>query len=658
MKYLNLVFCLVLCAQALQAQTVILHGDTPSAVEVNAANDLKADIQHAYPNEVVYVQDCSRALDRSYARIFIVGTPASNSLIQKQIARSDSPLLTAPLAAETFVLQTLPFGDQQALYIIGADDRGTYYGVYEFASRVLGIDALEYWTGKTPQAPDVFELPELSFREQPPVFPRRGYFDNDNDMLANWKGRKLIVELDTWKEMINSLSRMRYNYIDLHDTLGRPEFYEWDYYKNMVEYHTDLELVDQVIDYAHSKGMMVQIPMYLGWEFYHMDFDKVSLSKHHDHWMEVYEYYLTQTPLAKADMFLARPRDPVYDRAYKSEEEKQAGIKPGPLMTKMFAGLKALIDQHCPGSILVCDLWREGRPMWKSGSFAPEKQVQMLWADHYGGDFKDWPQEHKGYDFGIYIHAGVWKNHVIQDPLVHKISAAIKEAVSREMTHNIFVNGQDFKHFILNLEVCARAAWDAEGFDPDAFYTEWTSRYFGTAASDRVVKSLKLLNAAHIALHGYKEITNASVISLNSLESGKIKISRLGAEKKTLKALQLAEASLQTAVDAASLVPPAAQLVYDDQIVFPATIYVDNIRLLRAVVRYAEFVQSGRHDPATYEQLADHMRNALVTMRTTLDEGSRWKKWDGWTNCDNFRVYTPPPSIEAVERIIEKYRAW
>jgi hypothetical protein len=658
MKYLNFAICLMLFAPAVNAQTIILHGDKPTDVELNAANDLKADIQRAYPDEAVQVQDCSIPLDEQYERIFILGTKQSNRLIQKLAAENKSKLLNDELGSETFVLQTLPFSadeSRKALYIIGADDRGTYYGVYEFSSRVLGIDALEYWTGKKPQAPEQFKIPELSFREKPPVFPKRGYFDNDNDMLANWKGRKLIVELDIWKEMINSLARMRYNYIDLHDTMGRAEFYEWDYYKNMVEYHTDLELLEQVIDYAHSKGMMVQIPMYLGWEFYHMDFDKISLSKHHDHWMDVYEYYLTKTPLAKGDLFLARPRHPVYDRAYKPADEKKAGIKPGPLMTEMFKGLKELIDRHCPGSTLVCDLWREGRPMWQSGEFAPDKEIQMLWADDYGGDFKQWPRDLKGYDFGIYIHAGIWKNHVIQDPLVHKISTAINEAVSKGMTNNIFVNGQDFKHFILNLEVCARTAWDSEGFDPDAFYTEWTSRYFGEKASPKVVKSLKLLNEAQKALHGYKEITNASVITLNSREKGKIKISRLGDEKITKKALGLAEASLQTAVDAASSVPEDAQLVYDDQIVFPATIYVDNIRLLRAVVRYGEFVKSGDKDKAAYDRYANDMRDALVKMRTTLDQGSKWKKWDGWTKCENFRVYTPPPDIEMMDKIIEKY---
>jgi hypothetical protein len=222
------------------------------------------------------------------------------------------------------------------------------------------------------------------------------------------------------------------------------------------------------------------------------------------------------------------------------------------------------------------------------------------------------------------------------------------------MTHNIFVNGQDFKHFILNLEVCSRLAWDPENFDPDEFYKEWTSRYFGKQASPLIINSLKLLNEAHTALAGYKDITTASVNTLNNIEKGEFVSSN--DFRSTLKGIGLAKASLETAITAASLVPEEAQLVYEDQIVFPATIYYDNIVLLETVTLYCQFLQSGIEDAKTYDIYANNMRNALIKMRNTLDEGSKWKKWEGWTKCENFRVYTPPPSIEFVDEVIMKYR--
>ena len=656
MKNLVAVTLLMLSAMTLNGQTVILYGNKSSPVELNAALDLKSDIQHVYSNESVKIQKNNKPVNGTYDKLIIIGTRQSNKLIDELFIYTEHQLLQTPLAPETFVIQTFPLEEDpssKATYIIGSDDRGTYYGVYEFSKKVLGIDPYEYWTGKKPEAPPDFKMPEMAFREKAPVFALRGYFDNDDDMLANWKGRKLIVELDIWKEMINSLARLRYNYIDIHDLLGRSEYWQWDYYKNMTDYHTDLNLVDQVIDYAHSKGMMVQIPMYLGWEFHHMDLDKVCLTEHYDHWMEVYEYYLTKTPLGKCDIYLQRPRHPYYDWAYKCEQEDVAGIKPGPLMTKMFKGMSDLIEKHRLGAILVCDLWREGRPMWKSGEFAPEKKVQMLWADYYGGDFREWPEDLKGYDFGIYIHAGIWLNHVIQDPLVYQIASAVNEAVSRDMTNNIFVNGQDFKHFILNLEVCSNVAWDPEGFDPGQFYTEWTTRYFGREASPFVVNSLKLLNEAHKPVSGFKDIMAATVSTLNNVKKGDFNPKRQLTEISM--AAGLAKMSLEIAESTVVLVPEEKQMAYDDQIVFPATIFFKNIKLLESVTLFCEFMGSTSDNQEAYEYYSKGMKDALMDLRSTLDAGSKWKKWEGWTKCENFRVYTPPPGMEEVDGIINKY---
>ena len=135
------------------------------------------------------------------------------------------------------------------------------------------------------------------------MFKLRGYRDTNSGLLANWKEPKLIVEFDIWKEMIDSLARLRYNYIDIHGLLSRPEYYLQEEYQAL-DYHTDLRLVEQVIDYAHSKGLLVQVPMNLSWEFKHLELDEVCITTHFDRWMDIYSYYLADTPLGKGDLFL------------------------------------------------------------------------------------------------------------------------------------------------------------------------------------------------------------------------------------------------------------------------------------------------------------------------------------------------------------------
>ena len=323
-----------------------------------------------------------------------------------------------------------------------------------------------------------FDFSSIHFKSKPPKFKLRGYFDNDSDMIANWKGDKLIIEFETWKEIIDSLARLRFNFIDIHDTLGRSEFWKWDYYKNKTDYKTDLDLVEKIIDYAHSKAMLVQVPMYLGWQFYHIDDNEVCLSENYDRWFEVYNHYLKQSPLGKTDIFLQRPRHPFWDVGYNCPSERRKNIKTGPLMTKMFNDLNRLVKAHNPKSILVCDLWHEGRDMWRRDEFLPDRDILMIWADYGVADFREWPTDLKGYDFGLYIHAGVWLNHVMQDPHPKEIFAASEQGYTRAMNNYYLVNGQDFRHFILNIEATARASFGSDDVDGDNFYQNFVGRYF------------------------------------------------------------------------------------------------------------------------------------------------------------------------------------
>lgn len=625
----------------LGAETRILISADASDVERVAAEELKSDIEQVCSEETVSIDTVSEKNDVTFRGSTIrLGTITSLKESKEH------------LEPETYLLRSL---DEEALLILGADDRGVLYGVYEFSKRVLGIDPLEFWTGKKPTPKTHLDIPKLDYREQPPAFKLRGYFDNDNDMLANWKGRKLIVEFDIWKEMIDSLARLRYNYIDIHDLLGRPEYYLREYYTEMTDYHTDLELVYQVIDYAHSKGLLVQIPMYLGWEFMHLEMDEVCITSHFDRWMEIYSYYLRETPLGKGDLFLARPRHPIYDWAYSCPEEEAVGLHPGPLMEAVFSGLGKLIKRYRPGGVLICDLWQEGRDMWHSNQFNIQREAQMLWADDGFAQFAEWPDRHKAYDFGIYIHAGVWKNQVVQDPYPERIKTAAHNAVSRGMTHNILVNGQSFKPFIFNIEAAARVAWDPQAFDSDNFYEEWTTRYFGEAASASVIQSLQLLREVHHYAVGFREVMKASEKILKNLENGKAEAEDL-AHVRT--ALALAQKSFELAEEAKASVPDIALDVYDDQVLFPIRIFVENLQLLKRLIEFnnAYVSKGGRRDSQAREQiraLGRSAREQLLNLRTSLEQGSSWEKWKGWYKPENFRIHTPPPELKDLDRILE-----
>ena len=633
-----------------EAQILIVYGDKADTIEMNASKDLLADFQKSGKERVTLVRNTDKINTTGYRNVIYIGTQASNAFINSYVSKNHNELFHETLMPETFILKSI---DQKTHLIVGADTRGVFYGAYEFANKILSIDANAYWIGYQPAIKKNINIPLLSFRKPAPAYKYRGYFDNDNDLLANFKGRKLIVEFDLWKEIINTVARLGYNYIDIHDLLGRPEYYLRDYYIQLTTYHSDLALIEQVIDYAHSKALLVQVPMYLGWEFKHITLEQTCLTKYYDLWMETYEYYLAKTPIGKADLFLQRPRHPIYDWAYNCPEETKQGIKTGDLMNKMFEGLYQLLQKHRPGSVLFCDLWSEGRPLWESGEFAPRKEIQMLWADGGHANFKEFPRDLKGYQFGIYIHAGVWYNNVTQSPYPDKLKEAALIGIERGMNSNFLVNGQTFKDFLLNLNASAFCAWDPASFNPEVFYKEWTTKYFGATISADVVRVLKLTYEANQPIGGFRNTMNESVKLLNNIQKKIYVEASLTAVDSSLIP---AEKAFQLAKQLLAKCDPARKLSYQVQVFFPSKIFYMNLRLLQSILQLNNALATDKNNQKLITIRAEAMRNTLIELRQTLAEGSGWAKWKDFYKPENFRIHTPPPTVETVDKLFASFK--
>ncbi len=304
-------------------------------------------------------------------------------------------------------------------------------------------------------------------------------------------------------------------------------------------------------------------------------------------------------------------------------------------------------------------LWSDAQDLWLKGGYEPDVSIDYTWADNGYAVFSGWPEDFKGHKFGIYVHAGFFLNHVLQDPYPDRIKKVAVEAMDRGMTSNFFVNGQDFRHFILNLEACGRAAWDPAGFDPEAFYSEWTTRYFGAEASPAIVDSLKALHSANAVAGGYAKITGETVKLLDSL---RIMITMKTDMESIDAAMRDAEKSLELAITAMPAVSPEAQFAFDDNIRFTSEIYLENLRLHKFVAETMNAFADSKDMTLSADERKD-ARVRLARWKTEvspqlkmlidlLNRGSRWDKWAGWTKVENFRKITPPPLPDDVKRIL------
>ena len=285
-------------------------------------------------------------------------------------------------------------------------------------------------------------------RIAPPKVPTLCYFENDVDELANYRGKLLEYDWESYTQMINSLVRLRYNAIQFFDMLGRPEFFLRPEYKELSpDYKIDVEYLDKMIDYAHHKGMKVQIDFALGYQIHPMSEEKATCWREYkEEWVKAWKYYLEETPLKKTDIFILRPRHQVWDWEY----ESTCGENKIEVFNDVYKVFGELVDQYKPNADKVLICYSDGMEMWNDG-FRPPKDWIVAWSDDGFGDFEHLPNTTDGYNFGTYMHAGFWLNHTVHNPYPETVETVMKNMFQEYSADKYcLVNGQNFRPFLNN----------------------------------------------------------------------------------------------------------------------------------------------------------------------------------------------------------------
>ena len=481
----------------------LIIGQSNTAAELSTVNDLKNDLSKVLEGEIYIISENDELPKNGH--FFILGTPETNSLIKELVTENKISLSAQiPGARGGIWSKTTLKNGNNAVVMGGSDVQGFQYAVYDYAQEVLGIDPYEYWTGKRPTKKANFDIYNFEPKTiAPPKVPILCYFENDVDELANYRGKLLEYDWESYTEMINSLVRLRYNAIQFFDMLGRPEFFIRPEYKDLKpDYQIDVSYVEKMIDYAHEKGMKVAIDFALGYQIHPMSADKADCWKTYKaDWLQAWRYYLEKTPLAKTDIFILRPRHQVWDWEY----ESSCGENKSDVFNEVYEAFGNLVDEYKPEATKVLVCYSDGMEMWND-DFRPPKDWIVLWSDHGFGDFEHLPNTTDGYNFGTYMHAGFWLNHTVHNPYPNKAETEMK-AMFEDYNADKFclVNGQNFRPFLLNIEAYSAVCNNPDVFTGDAFYKSWTARYFEKEISEYAISSMKFLHKAQEGRKGYVE---------------------------------------------------------------------------------------------------------------------------------------------------------
>jgi hypothetical protein len=91
---------------------------------------------------------------------------------------------------------------------------------------------------------------------------------------------------------------------------------------------------------------------------------------------------------------------------------------------------------------------------------------------------------------------------------------------------------------------------------------------------------------------------------------------------------------------------------FNDQIAFPAEIYYLDLLFYKSVIEYNNALVNDRNNRTRISEKGAAMRSILEQLRNTLTKGSGWDRWKNFYLPENFRIHTPPPTLEMIDKLI------
>ena len=192
-----------------QSKTPSIYVDENDYAGVlHAVENLKDDIK------TVTNVDVNGASDFQSADI-IVGTIGKSAVIDELIANNEINVSKIENQWEAFTVQNV----NGKLVIVGADKRGTIYGIYDFSEK-MGVSPWNWWADVKPTHSDSIyvTLPNGGYTEGASSVKYRGIFINQEWNLYNWsksldKNGETGMNTATYEKIFDLLLRLKANYM-------------------------------------------------------------------------------------------------------------------------------------------------------------------------------------------------------------------------------------------------------------------------------------------------------------------------------------------------------------------------------------------------------------------------------------------------------------
>ena len=387
---------------------------------------------------------------------------------------------------ESFTLQIRSDTAQGRIILAtGADIRGAIYAAYALSEEFLGVDPWYYWVDKQPRYRGQVQVP-ANYRKVwgPPTFKYRGFFINDEDLLARFSPDPMdenVFSLVMWDRIFETLLRLRGNTI-VPGTFTFPD--------------------EKCQILAGRRGLINSQHhiMSVGLNTYQWPADVPFSYYHHP---EILEKYWKQCIDAMKD------REIVWTVGYRGKHDRpfwedEPQIKTTEERARIISAAIArqveLVRKVQPEADFICNLWNEGGELYKQGLLKLPEGIIMVWADNGTGTMRDGGQVQAG--DGIYYHTAVFNfrgsNQLTEAVNPGRIHSEMTRFVRAGATSYFVVNISDVRPVPMTTDYAMKLAWDASveiektsEQAMDNHLLNWSRRQFGSEQAKDIAEIYK-----------------------------------------------------------------------------------------------------------------------------------------------------------------------
>ena len=539
-----------------------------------------------------------------------------------------------------------------ALLATGADVRGAIYAAYTLSEELLGVDPWYYWVDKEPEYKGHVEI-AVDYHKTwgPPTFKYRGWFINDEDLLARFSHDpwgENIVSLSMTDRIYETLLRLRGNTI-IPGTFTFPD-----------EQHQVLASKRGLINSQHHINVV-------GLNTFR--WPKEVPYSYHSH-PEILEQMWQKCvdALKDREVIWTVGYRGKHDRPFWADDSAIAAPKArGKLISRAIAKQVEMIRAAQPEADCICNLWMEGVELYQRGYVTLPEGVILVWPDDGGGIIRDEGRVKAGQ--GTYYHTAMLSgrhNQLTEMVPPGRIHQELGRFVRAEATTYFVVNVSDVRPVPLSTDYAMRMAWDASAemdkSSPQAqneFLLDWSGRQFGADAAGPVAAIyreyfstpyMKLRDGDHRLFSNMTRLMASVAVEANRRTVPKRKT--LDSAREYLKEREDSYRHLvalsERALALKSTIPPDRTDFYQGHVLTQISIHRRGSAVLRAICEAILAFGQKKKDSAI-----EHLDEALGEYEALLApmRKAEYGRWRGWYAGERF------VGVYEVHNGIKRFRA-